>query len=130
MQTANFLRSLFILVPFALVTIATSTRKEYTPLPMGYTVASDCGNATVISGPVTVLEDTVTEPANTTFLDFGLPMDKIYFGKENPVSAEIAPALIRSCIFSLTAGPTESTRTFTCSDNGVYACTVTFTKPN
>jgi hypothetical protein len=127
MQAKNFANSLLILLPFALVSLATSKASDYSPTPLNYNLASDCANATVISGPVTVTDGEVTSPANTTFLDFGLPVAKFSIATENPVSAEIAPALTRSCIYTLITTP-NVVKTYTCSDNGIYSCTVTLTR--
>ena len=127
MDAKNFSLSLMILLPFAVVSIATSKAKDSVPVVINYNLASDCANATVISGPVTITDQAVTSPANTTLLDFGLPVAQFSLFGENPIVAEIAPALTRSCVYSLVTSPTL-VNTYTCSDNGAYVCTVTLTK--
>ena len=130
MAAKNFAYSVLILLPFVLVSLATSKKKDTAPVPLSYDLLSDCANATVTSGVITITEGVVTDPVNTTFLDFGLPVAELLPGFDNPITGEIAPALTRSCVYSFTTGTTHSTRTFTCSDNGIYACTFTLTRPN
>jgi|GEM_PF-4198544 len=122
----NFISSVLILLPFLIVTIATSSYK-YVPIIRTYSVSSNCSNATLTSGTITATDSTITSPANTTYLSIGLPLANLIVGGAATISAEIAPALTRTCLHSLVAVGSATNSVYTCADNSIPSCVVTLT---
>lgn len=116
-----------LLFTYALVTIATSYKKDSVPLESrSYSVFSNCGNATTTSGQVTVTGYEITYPAGTNFTAFGFPTQTMSVGSD--VSGELAPALLRTCTHFLnTAVINTIVSEYTCTDVGIPACVINLT---
>lgn len=127
-----FVSSVLIITPFLAVTLATS-RKQIEGPPLNYSVNSNCSNATMVSGTITsqwsyvANVNNIVSPPNTTFLSLGLPYANIDIGQENILTAEIAPALSRSCYYSKVLVNDVSSHIYTCYNNSIASCTVSLT---
>lgn len=123
----NLVSSVFILLPFVVISIATSKSTKSSPVIRSYTVTSNCSNANLISGTIVASDDTIITPAGITYLNIGLPIAHLLVGADSIISAEISPALTRTCLYStMTIGATTNS-IYTCSDNNIPACVVTLT---
>lgn len=126
----NFLSSVLILTPFIVISLATS-KSDDSQSYASYAVTSNCSNATITSGTIVIQTSNsgrpIVNPANTTYLNLGLPKSNLIIGAENTISAEIAPALIRSCIYSTTQSGSVVSSVYTCVDNLTPSCVVTLT---
>lgn len=127
-----FVSSVLIITPFLVVTLATSKKQIEGP-PVNYSVNSNCSNATVVSGTITSQWsyeskiNSIVSPPNTTFLNLGLPYASVDVGYENVLTADIAPALSRSCYYSKVLVNDVSSHVYTCYDNSIASCTVSLT---
>lgn len=125
----NFVQSVVLLLAIAAVTVATSNNEgKNLPVVRSYTVASDCSNATVTTGTLIATDNKVTSPLNTTYLNVGLPVSEMIVGGETTVTGTIAPALVRSCTYATVIVGANTTYVYVCSDNAIYACTVSLTQ--
>jgi len=124
--------SVLLLLTYAAVTIATSVKPvgaDYLQETRNYSVTSNCGNASLTTGQISVTGATITAPSATTFLSTGIPTETLNIGED--VSGDLAPALTRSCQHSLdNTLPNLTISVYTCADNGIPACIVNFTHLN
>lgn len=114
------------LMATAIISIATSKTSDSAPVTSTrYGEASNCASAVTNVSITVSSEGKITEPANTSFLSFGLPVVDLVIGTAN-VSG-VSNNIQRSCSYSL---DTTSGRMhiYTCRDNGAFACMVTFTE--
>lgn len=123
----NLLSSIFILLPFVIISIATSQRPTSSPVIRSYTITSNCSNDSLISGTVVASDDTIITPEGITYLNIGLPIAHLIVGADSSLSAEISPALTRTCLYSTMAVGATTNSIYTCSDNFIPACVVTLT---
>jgi hypothetical protein len=122
----QILKSLLILIPFALVTVATSVGpKESFTLPKSFSYTSNCGNATTTTGQISTFGDAIDTPVGLTFLNLGFPVANMTVGQN--VSGDLAPALNRVCNNSDSVISGVTTSTYSCADNGLAACIITLT---
>lgn len=127
----QILKSLLILLPFALVTVATSVRDpnaNYT-IPHSYSYTSNCANATTTTGQISTYGDTIDTPQGMTFFDMGLPVTKMTVG-QSPVSGDIGLGVTRVCNNSDSVISGVTTSTYSCADNGFASCTINLTHLN
>lgn len=130
----NLISSVFILLPFLFVSLATSPSKDYKGDPINYTLQSDCSNASLTSGIVTIQwvyasrSDVIISPPDKTYLDIGLPYAQLDLGYDDILTADIAPALTRSCQYSRVRANEVISHVYACSDNSIPSCTVTLTR--
>lgn len=127
MPKKNFISSVLILLPFFIIAAATSSVSTTTPVIRSYSITSDCSNATLTSGTITASDSAIISPANTTYLSIGLPLSTLIVGSESSISAEIAPALTRTCLYSTITVGLSTSAVYTCADNLIPACVVTLT---
>lgn len=123
----QILKSLLILIPFAIVTVATSTAPKdanYT-IPHSYSYTSNCSNATTTTGQISTYGDAIDTPQGMTFLNLGFPVSNMTVGQN--VSGDLAPALNRVCNDTDSAISGVTTSTYDCADNGAASCTITLT---
>lgn len=123
----NLISSTLILLPFVVISIATSKQTTSSPVIRSYTVTSNCSNASLISGTIVASDDIIITPEGITYLNIGLPLSHLTVGKDSTISAEISPALTRTCLYSTMAVGTTTNSIYTCSDNFIPACVVTLT---
>ena len=122
----NFIKSAFILILFASVTIATSKLKDTPTLETkAYSTTSNCANATFTTGIVRVTDGTVSSPSGVNFLDLGLPSVVLVVGQD--VSADIGGGVVRVCTYSSNIVSGQTISTYTCADNGFAACLINLT---
>lgn len=130
MSKKNFISSVLILLPFLVIAAATSNVTS-TPVLKSYNVTSNCSNATLTSGTIVVetsnINSPIVSPANTTYLNIGLPVASLSIGLESTISAEIAPALTRTCSYSTLIVGITTNAVYTCADNFIPSCVVTLT---
>jgi len=112
---------------YALVSIATSVApNDGTYETHAYSVASNCSNASMTVGQISVTAGRITSPALTSFLSIGFPTEILSVG--SPSSGELAPALTRTCVHTLdTSIPNTTISVYTCTDNGIPSCTINLT---
>lgn len=126
------LSSALLLGLYAIVTIATSVRpngEDYLFQTKSYSVSTNCGNATMTTGQITVTEQRITNPSDTNFLAIGIPTETLDVGSD--ISGELAPALTRTCAHSLdTSVPNTTISVYTCEDNGIPSCILNLTHLN
>lgn len=123
----QILRSVLILIPFALITVATSVKDPnatYT-IPHSYSYTSNCSNATTTTGQISTYGDAIDTPAGLTFLNLGFPVANMTVGQN--VSGDIAPALNRVCNNTDSSISGVTTSTYDCTDNGAASCVITLT---
>ena len=120
----NKIYSIFILSLYALVTIATSQKKEGLAAETHeYAITSNCSNASVTTGTISLSSGTIS---NTDFRVYGFPNEALVVGEDS--TGELAPALTRTCIHSLdTSTPTVTISVYTCSDNSIPSCIINLT---
>lgn len=117
----SFLKSLLILIPFAIVTVATSQLQE--TKTRIYSVTSNCGNASFTTGTITVNSNNIIEsPANVDFTNLGFPTASVVVGADS--SGDLAPALTRTCTHSSSVVGGTTVSAYTCSDNSIPSCTI------
>lgn len=122
-----FLKSIIVLLPFALITLATSVKKDgdnFT-IPKSYAVSSNCSNASITTGQITVYGSEISSPTSTSFLNLGFPTSSVNVGSN--ISAELAPSLTRTCNHSSNTVSNTTVSTYTCSDNSIPACLINLT---
>ncbi len=122
----QILKSLLILIPFALVTVATSVRDPNatytTQLSFSYT--SNCPNATTTTGQISTYGDAIDTPNGMTFLDLGFPVANMTVGQNVSGTSGL---VTRTCNNSDSVISGVTTSTYSCDDNGVAACIITLT---
>lgn len=122
----QILKSLLILIPFALVTIATSVRDpnaDYTTT-RSYSYNSNCPNATTTTGQLSTYGDAISTPQGMTFLDLGFPVANMTVGQNVSGTSGF---VTRTCNNSDSVISGVTTSTYSCDDNGLAACTITLT---
>lgn len=118
--------SVLLLGVYALVTIATSYKRDGEYVTRSYSVASNCGNATMTTGQISVTEGRITSPSVMSFTVIGIPSETLNIGAD--ISGELAPALTRSCTYSLDdSTPNVLISVYTCEDNGIPSCIINLT---
>ena len=120
----NKIYTFFILALYGLITVATSKADDpLTATNKKYTFTSNCSNASLLSGSIEVSTDgLIVNPSNIDFTNLGLPVANVSVGSD--VSAQIAPALTRSCVYSSTTLSGVVTSTYTCADNSIPSCII------
>ena len=70
----------------------------------------------------------ITDPVSRTFLDYGLPIGAVRIGVDLTVSATVN-GITRQCTYSsqVDGGSGKTLSIYSCADNGVGSCMVTFT---
>ncbi len=112
-----------ILVFAAVVSVATSKKTDAVSAPIReYGMASNCSNATYTNQSISVQSNRVISPADATFLSFGLPTAYMTIASDAIVSAT-SNGVNRECTYSFQ----NNMSIYTCKDNGVFACQVSFT---
>lgn len=121
--------STLLLASYALVTIATSVKPngtDYLAETKNYNVASNCSNATMTNGAISVTSGNITYPTGLNFTIVGIPSETLTIGDN--ISGELAPALTRTCTYSLDNSTINVTiSVYTCQDNGIPSCIINFT---
>jgi hypothetical protein len=122
----NKITSVLLLFLFGLISVATSYNGAKTYVTHSYSVATNCNNATMTSGQISVTEQVITSPSETNFMALGFPVQTLNVG--DSVSGELAPALTRTCAHSLDTSTVNTViSVYTCSDNGTPSCTINLT---
>ena len=115
-----------ILVFSAAVVLATSTARDYTEPVLVWLVNSTCSGS-LPSEVISTQGSIIVSPANRNFTMYGLPTANIRIGVDKTLTGNDG-VTTRDCIHStvdLTGTPVE---TYTCADNLVPACIVSFQK--
>jgi hypothetical protein len=118
---------LVILCGVLVTTAATSKQDKSTTTISTYGAATDCANANQNNVSIVVTNNAISSPAGISFMNFGLPAKVISINTLEPVSAQITNGPVRSCTASTSTNNGATMYVYTCTDNSVYACTVTFT---
>lgn len=114
----------------AYTTIATS--KGTNPIAITYTtwgVVSTCpgiaaNNETLVAGS----DGSIANPTGRTFLDYGLPISSVRIGVDSQITG-VSNGINRTCIYSsfLDGNSGKTLSIYTCADNSIPTCIVTFT---
>ena len=120
---SDFMKSAFLLIAFASISIATSYKKDIPTVTKSYNLTSTCANASLNSGTIRITDGQMSSPAGFNLLNVGFPSVGLTVG--DGVSADIGGGVVRACIYSSTAVANQITSIYNCSDNGFLACTIT-----
>ena len=127
-QRSKVVFTLSCLFVTSVVTIATSKSGDqgrYEPEPVqNYLVASNCPQSTS-QQRITVTNEQISYPMNLHFTDFGLPTTQL-----NPATTTQVFSMIngrqRSCSRSEMVDQGTPLIVYTCTENNMYICQVTF----
>jgi len=85
-------------------------------------ISSDCVSPARINETIQVLDNEISEPMGTTYLDYGFP-DAVVGEVSEGTETGTVGGLTRSC--SVSYQEDESFWVYSCFDDGEYACTIT-----
>jgi hypothetical protein len=125
----KFLRLLkilfFILTGYTII----ATSRGRNSIVKAWGVVSTCSSI-VANNELITADDTglISSPADRTFLDYGLPTPGVRIGIDATVSADYN-GITRSCIYStdLDGNSGKTLSIYSCTDNTIPSCMVTFT---
>ncbi len=128
-NTVTFLKIAFILFTTYVVTATSYKRDTALGVLKTWGAASNCANA-ITNNEVLISDNNgfITDPVNRTFLDYGLPISAVRIGVDLTVAAT-ANGITRQCTYSsqVDGGSGKTLSIYSCADNGVGSCVVTFT---
>lgn len=120
----KIVRVVFLVFAAATV-IATSAARDYVPDPiLNWVVLSSCPGA-IPSEIIATQGSSIIVPANRTFLQYGLPVERLFLGSTATVSGSDGTTT-RECLPTKVEISGKQVETYTCVDNLIPACVVSF----
>lgn len=127
-STTMALKIAFILFTTYVIT-ATSRGTNNTVIYTSWGAATNCPNA-IANNEVFIVSDSgnIKDPINRTFLDYGMPISSVRIASDLSVSGT-ENGITRLCTYSaqLDGVSGKTLGIYSCADNGVASCVVTFT---
>ncbi len=129
MQKLKVLFTIACMLATSVVTIATSKKSDQDPLQAAktqevYLVASSCPGALPYD-TVTIQNKEIVSPQNRHASEFGLPSSLLSFRDEDVLSGWIGEKM-RTCRHALIDHDQTKLNVYTCSEDGVEVCKVSF----